>query len=224
MSTSRVVPYVLAAGGTRLVATNGATNSETVWNSGIRGGATGGGFSRAFARPAWQAAVVPQSGRGVLDVAGNADPNTGSTFWLTESASWLAAPAPQLHWAGLIVLLKQKLNQRLGFINPMLYDIDHRAAPRYQPRQQRCVLRDFRLGPHYRPGHSVGRATAPGFAGSRHAHTRAKEGGGPRRSGASVAKAKLKKRKQPRQESFTNANSPNPKNAKGHVASAWPFC
>ena len=27
-------------------------------------------------------------------------------------------------WAGLIVLLNQKLNRRLGFINPLLYGID----------------------------------------------------------------------------------------------------
>ena len=90
-------PFVLAAGGTRLVATNGATDSETVWNSGIRGGATGGGFSRAFARPAWQAAVVPQSGRGVPDVAGNADPNTGYNILVDGERLVVGGTSAALH-------------------------------------------------------------------------------------------------------------------------------
>jgi len=122
-------PHVLAAGGTRLIATNGATESETVWNDGIRGGATGGGFSRVFARPPWQAAVVAQSGRGVPDVAGNADPETGYNILVDgerQVVGGTSAAAPL--WAGLIVLLNQKLNQRLGFINPMLYNIDQSSG------------------------------------------------------------------------------------------------
>ena len=44
-------PHVLAAGGTRLIASNGVIAKETVWNDGAKGGATGGGFSTFFARP-----------------------------------------------------------------------------------------------------------------------------------------------------------------------------
>jgi kumamolisin len=118
-------PYVLAVGGTRLVAMNGNIEKETAWNDGPVGGATGGGFSTIFHRPMWQAAVVTQQGRGVPDVAANADPNTGYNMLVDgqlEVAGGTNAAAPL--WAGLIVLLNQKLNRRLGFVNPSLYAID----------------------------------------------------------------------------------------------------
>src|SRR5215469_13267915 len=78
-------PHALACGGTSLNGdpATGAISSETVWNDGAGGGATGGGVSTSFALPTWQAvAGVPANpagapGRGVPDVAGNADPATG---------------------------------------------------------------------------------------------------------------------------------------------------
>ncbi len=118
-------PHVLAVGGTRLVASNGAIESETVWNDGPQGGATGGGYSTTFARPGWQAADVTQTGRGVPDVAGDADPETGYNVLVDGQQMVIggtSAAAPL--WAGLIVLLNQKLNRRLGFVNPALYGID----------------------------------------------------------------------------------------------------
>jgi kumamolisin len=118
-------PHVLAVGGTQLVASNGNIEKETAWNDGPNGGATGGGYSTVFQRPAWQAAVVTQPGRGVPDVAGNADPDTGYNMLVDgqlEVAGGTSAAAPL--WAGLIVLLNQKLNRRLGFANPLLYNID----------------------------------------------------------------------------------------------------
>ncbi len=119
-------PHVLAAGGTRLVAPNGSIESETVWNDGIQGGATGGGFSKVFARPPYQAGVVmQQTGRGLPDVAGNADPETGYNILVDGQqlvAGGTGAVAPL--WAGLVVLLSQKFGRRLGFVNPTLYGID----------------------------------------------------------------------------------------------------
>lgn len=118
-------PYVLACGGTHLVSANGVITSETVWNDGAQGGATGGGYSVVFARPAWQAADVTQSTRGVPDVAGDADPETGYNI-LVDGRQMVvggtSAVAPL--WAGLVALFAQKLNRRLGFINPSLYNID----------------------------------------------------------------------------------------------------
>ncbi|HKN95630.1 MAG TPA: S53 family peptidase, partial [Pseudonocardiaceae bacterium] len=53
--------YVLGCGGTRLTASaSGVAESETVWNDGQGGGATGGGVSDLFPVPSWQAnAGVP---------------------------------------------------------------------------------------------------------------------------------------------------------------------
>jgi kumamolisin len=71
-------PNVAGCGGTRLT-----TDTETVWNAqATGGGATGGGVSGHFPLPAYQRdAGVPTGptgpGRGVPDVAGNADPGTG---------------------------------------------------------------------------------------------------------------------------------------------------
>src|SRR5580700_4710379 len=79
-------PNVLGCGGTELVASGNTITSETVWNELAHNeGATGGGISDVFPLPTWQnGAKVPPSanpnhniGRGVPDVAGNADPNTG---------------------------------------------------------------------------------------------------------------------------------------------------
>jgi len=117
-------PHVLACGGTRLLAQNNTIKQETVWNDGAQGGAGGGGYSSEFARPDWQAADVSNSHRGVPDVSGDADPETGYNV-LVDGQNMVvggtSAVAPL--WAGLIVLLNQKLNKRLGFLNPLLYPI-----------------------------------------------------------------------------------------------------
>ena len=72
-------PYATGCSGTKLDSTG-----EVVWNNGP-GSATGGGISDFFPLPGWQFNVkVPSSanpggkvGRGVPDIAGDADPNTG---------------------------------------------------------------------------------------------------------------------------------------------------
>jgi len=52
-------PYVLACGGTRLVSTDKVTiQSESVWNDGAQGGATGGGVSVKFPVPPINTACV----------------------------------------------------------------------------------------------------------------------------------------------------------------------
>ena len=122
-------PHVLACGGTNLVASGETIQSETVWNDGAQGGATGGGYSTVFTRPAWQAAVVTQAFRGVPDVAGDADPETGYNVRVDGKnmvVGGTSAVAPL--WAGLIALLNAKLNTRLGFVNPQLYAINQSAG------------------------------------------------------------------------------------------------
>ena len=123
-------PWVLACGGTTLIANNGRIQSETVWNDGAEGGATGGGVSAHFSKPAYQGNIkVPQptgtanpTGRGVPDVAGVADPRTGYRILVDGHAGVIggtSAVAPL--WAGLIALLNEQLGTNLGWFHPVLY-------------------------------------------------------------------------------------------------------
>ncbi len=133
-------PWVLACGGTRLYADSEKASilKEVVWNDGILG-ATGGGVSSFFSTPDYQAeaginptAVNPGSriGRGVPDVAGNASHETGYITKVNDKSfinmGGTSAVAPM--WAGLVALLNEKLNTRLGFINPLLYQIPESAG------------------------------------------------------------------------------------------------
>ncbi|MES1260645.1 MAG: S53 family peptidase, partial [Acidobacteriota bacterium] len=126
-------PHILACGGTSLQGSNGKIGSETVWNDGAQGGATGGGFSVQFPLPAWQAAakIVPpaKGGRGVPDVAGDADPQTGYKV-LVDGQSLViggtSAVAPL--WSGLIALLNQKVGKPAGFLQPALYALPTTAG------------------------------------------------------------------------------------------------
>lgn len=124
-------PHVLACGGTKLEGSGTTITSETVWNDGSQGGATGGGVSVDFALPSWQAnAGVPKptsanGGRGVPDVAGDASPETGYNILVDgqqEIVGGTSAVAPL--WAGLIALVNQQRGSSAGFVNPALY-----AAP-----------------------------------------------------------------------------------------------
>jgi kumamolisin len=123
-------PNVLACGGTKLLASATAISTESVWNEGATSSATGGGVSDFFARPDYQAkAGVPlragtagKPGRGVPDVAGDADPATGYEVRVDGQdfvIGGTSAVAPL--WAGLIALMNQKLGHPVGFLNPMLY-------------------------------------------------------------------------------------------------------
>ena len=129
-------PYVLGVGGTKLTASSVSpptVQSEVVWNEvAQQAGATGGGISALFTKPAWQGGVnVPPSanpphqiGRGVPDVAADADPYSGVVVMHIdgkhlEPIGGTSAATPL--WASLIARLNQGLNARCGFINPMLY-------------------------------------------------------------------------------------------------------
>lgn len=130
-------PHALACGGTSLVAdpASGSVTSETVWNNGPGQGATGGGVSDTFAQPTWQAtAGVPArgrrrhrsptsgAGRGVPDVAADADPRTGYQVFVDGKAmvfGGTSAVAPL--WAALVCRFAQSLGRPLGLLQPALY-------------------------------------------------------------------------------------------------------
>ena len=121
--------FVLGCGGTTLQASNGQINNEVVWNNlAAGGGATGGGVSNFFSLPAWQngfGVPVPSGqtgGRGVPDVAGNADPSTGYNLLVDGQRMVIggtSAVAPL--WAGLIARINQITGKAIGFLNPLIY-------------------------------------------------------------------------------------------------------
>jgi len=129
-------PAVIACGGTHLTLNGSAIGSETVWNDlAIGEGATGGGVSVEFALPSYQASAnVPKSpagtpGRGVPDVAGDADPATGYQVYVDGTPVVLggtSAVAPL--WAALIARLNQALGKPVGFVNAELYSSPANAA------------------------------------------------------------------------------------------------
>ena len=122
-------PYVTGCGGTRLALTNGRITHEVTWNEETIGeGATGGGVSESFARPGFQSgADVPAapngfSGRGVPDVAGNADPASGYSIIVDGQqivVGGTSAVAPL--WAALVARVNQSLGTPAGYLNPSLY-------------------------------------------------------------------------------------------------------
>lgn len=136
-------PHALACGGTRLEAdaSTGAVHSETVWNNGRGGGATGGGVSAVFPLPSWQSGVgVPSGasgtdaggsangpgGRGVPDVSAVADPQTGYRIRVDGQDTVIggtSAVAPL--WAALVTRLVQSTGRPLGLAQPALYDSVH---------------------------------------------------------------------------------------------------
>lgn len=144
-------PFVLAVGGTKLVANNDnnptAIMDETVWNELSQGdGAGGGGISSVFPKPDYQNGVsVPPSadaphkiGRGVPDVCAVANPETGIAVMHVDGkhldpVEGTSASAPL--WAALIARLNQSLQARCGFLNPLLYT-----------KLAKGVLRDITIG------------------------------------------------------------------------------
>ena len=82
------------------------------------------------ALPDWQKGIVPASinpgnktGRGVPDVAGNADENSGYTILAdgqqVQGVGGTSAVAPL--YAGLFARINQQLGKPVGYINPLLY-------------------------------------------------------------------------------------------------------
>jgi kumamolisin len=122
-------PFVLACGGTKLALSGTKISSEQAWNELSSGeGATGGGVSEVFALPGYQqSAGVPKApngfvGRGVPDVAGDADPESGYNVLVDGQQTVIggtSAVAPL--WAGLLARINQSLGKNVGYLNPLLY-------------------------------------------------------------------------------------------------------
>jgi uncharacterized repeat protein (TIGR03803 family) len=122
-------PHVTSVGGTTLtLGLNDTVSSEVTWNN--LSGATGGGVSEYFARPAWQtgSSVPAGSMRLVPDIACTADPYAGGILILNGTqlvvggTSW-SSPC----WAAFNALFNQsRANVGLppiGLLTPYLYPL-----------------------------------------------------------------------------------------------------
>jgi kumamolisin len=125
-------PHVLACGGTSLQASGAAIAREVVWNDvDPANGAGGGGVSAFFSLPAWQQGLDttdaagrrgPLTRRGVPDVSGDADPQTGYDVLVDGTKAVIggtSAVAPL--WAGLLARINASAGRAVGFVNPALY-------------------------------------------------------------------------------------------------------
>jgi kumamolisin len=86
--------------------------------------------SDTFDLPDWQSSAgVPPSanpggrvGRGVPDVSGDADPQTGYRVLVDgQQATFGGTSAVAPLWAGLVALLNERRGTPVGFLNPVLY-------------------------------------------------------------------------------------------------------
>lgn len=132
-------PLVTSVGGTSLHLSSGGlrTSPDTVWNDSF--GASSGGLSDAFARPAYQASVSKAVGgqRGVPDISASADVDggewvygsfTGTPDWAIVGGTSEAAPTV----AAIVALADQQAGHKLGNINPALYGLQSTGG--YTPR------------------------------------------------------------------------------------------
>lgn len=150
-------PYVLACGGTKLEVNNNQISLETVWHE-SSDSASGGGVSSYFPLPDYQLnANVPMEidtkfkGRGVPDVAGDADPNTGYKVLVDGQEMVIggtSAVAPLM--AGLIALINKQNGKPAGFIHPQLY-----ANP--------GLCRDIAIGDNKTTSKNTGYTAGPGW-------------------------------------------------------------
>ena len=154
-------PFITSCGGTSISNVSGSSFTERTWNSNDGSWMTGGGISDIFcapnfALPIWQNwAAIPGSandghrGRGIPDIAGNADNASGYVLYQngvqTGAVGGTSATAPL--YAGLAALLNSSLGEPVGYLNPNLYAMPAAA-----------VYRDIN------DGISIARGGAPGYA------------------------------------------------------------
>jgi kumamolisin len=153
-------PWITSCGGTILKDVSTSSFSEETWQDN-NGWATGGGISDVFRTvPPWQAnANLPGSvndghkGRGIPDVAGNADNASGYDLGVvdgqtTGAVGGTSAVGPL--YAGLVALLNAKLAAPAGYLNPILY-----ANP--------AICRDVNDGISNATGDAPGYKSGPGW-------------------------------------------------------------
>ncbi len=127
-------PHAMAVGGTHLeLNADGTIQSETGWTDTNNNGASGGGISQLFGMPPYQDSLslpVPagdHAGRGVPDVAANADPDTGYAVMFQGSMTVVGGTsAASPLWAALWARLNQaRVQAHQGPIGSSHGDVYH---------------------------------------------------------------------------------------------------
>jgi subtilase family serine protease len=153
-------PWLTACGGTTIENVAGSSFAEATWND---NGATGGGISDHFDPQTWQSSAnIPPSinapgtrrGRGVPDVAANADPDSGYMLIVNGSAvgpiGGTSAAAPL--YAALVALMNATLGHSVGYLNMTLYSLGGTS-----------VFRDITDGGSNATGGAPGYSSGPGW-------------------------------------------------------------
>jgi kumamolisin len=167
-----VSPFALSVGGTMLTGANGHLAEQVWWDSpgrrtGNGGGATGGGVSVFFQRPAWQAVHIDSlnsdsiDGRVIPDVAALAGEPLYDLVLLGHDAPNGGTSASAPLWAALIARINAILpaSKRQRFLTPLLYE----AGPGGQARGK-TVCRDITVGQNAsNPEPGVGYEAGTGF-------------------------------------------------------------
>jgi subtilase family serine protease len=130
-------PHVTAVGGTQftpnLDSSGNDTDSvpESAWNDG--GGATGGGQSKIFKRPSWQAGLFKKDKkRDLPDISFAASPFSPGFFFGDPSTENFAIGGTSIgapSWAGISELISEKNGGRIGNLNVRLYQLGAMASP-----------------------------------------------------------------------------------------------
>ena len=138
-------PNMIGCGGTTLFLAADGRPQEVAWNDG-NGWATGGGISDLYGPPSWQTVALPASlngtgrpGRGVPDIAGNADIASGYMVLVGGHLGPIggtSAVAPL--YAGLVARLNQALGHPVKDLLATLY-----ALP---AADQAAVFQDITTG------------------------------------------------------------------------------
>jgi kumamolisin len=122
--------WVTATGGTKLSINTEGNPDDVAWNEG-KSSSTGGGISQIFPIPEYQKGITmpdnankfkTRPGRGVPDLAGDADPFTGYKIHVGGQDGVIggtSAVAPL--YAALTMRLNGALGKPVGFFNPFIY-------------------------------------------------------------------------------------------------------
>ncbi len=160
-------PYVTAVGGTSLILFDGKY-TQTAWGGMYEGRSfgSGGGYSRFFSAPYWQSAPgFNGTSRGVPDVSLDANQYTGMIVVVRgkqyeAGGTSIAAPI----WAAAIAIIDQATHRRIGFINPLLYQISR--TPLYNSSFEQIKTGSngaYNAGPGWNPVTGLGTPSVSGL-------------------------------------------------------------